>query len=64
MDLLTPSLGFIRALQLYTWLSGPMKLLSALGSEPFFLLLLPLIYWNINRALARVWAFCCYLAWR
>lgn len=26
-----------------------MKLLSALGSEPFFLLLLPLVYWNIDR---------------
>ena len=27
-----------------------MKLLSFFGSEPFFLLLLPLIYWNIDRS--------------
>ena len=51
MDFLTPSLPFIRALQLYGWLAWPMKLLSALGSEPFFLVLLPLVYWNINRPL-------------
>lgn len=49
MDLLTPSLPFIEALQRYGWLAGPMKLFSFLGSELFFLLLLPLVYWNINR---------------
>ncbi len=49
MDLLTPSLPLIKALQIYGWLGAPMKLLSSLGSEPFFLLLLPLIYWNIDR---------------
>ena len=49
MDLLTPSLSLIEALQRYGWLGGPMKLFSQLGSELFFLLLLPLIYWNINR---------------
>ena len=49
MDLLTPSLPWIRTLQLYGWLVWPMDALSVLGSEPFFLLLLPLIYWNINR---------------
>ena len=48
MDLLTPSLPLIEALQRYGWLGWPMKLFSALGSELFFLLL-PLIYWNINR---------------
>ena len=51
VDLLTPSLPFIEALQRYGWLAGPMKLLSALGSEPFFLLLLPLVFWNIDRRL-------------
>ena len=49
MDLLTPTLPLIRALQLYGWLGAPMKLFSFLGSEPFFLLLLPLVYWNIDR---------------
>ena len=49
VDLLTPSLPLIEALQRYGWLGAPMKLFSFLGSEPFFLLLLPLIYWNINR---------------
>lgn len=49
MDLLTPSLPFIEALQRYGWLGAPMKLFSLLGSELFFLLLLPLIYWNIDR---------------
>ena len=49
MDLLTPSLPLIKALQLYGWLAWPMKLLSILGSEPFFLVLLPLVYWNIDR---------------
>ena len=49
MDLLTPSLPLIEALQRYGWLGWPMKFFSALGSEPFFLLLLPLVYWNINR---------------
>ena len=51
MDLLSPSLPLIRALQLSPWLKAPMLVLSALGSEQFFLLLLPLIYWNINRGL-------------
>ena len=51
MDLLSPSLPFIKALQLYGWLAAPMKFFSALGSETFFLLLLPLVYWNINRSL-------------
>ena len=49
MDLLTPTLPLIQALQLYGWLGAPMKLFSFLGSEPFFLFLLPLIYWNIDR---------------
>ena len=49
MDLLTPSLPLIQALQLYGWLAWPMKILSALGSELFFLVLLPLVYWNIDR---------------
>ena len=49
MDLLTPTLPLIEALQRFGWLKAPMLLFSALGSEPFFLLLLPLIYWNIDR---------------
>ena len=49
MDLLTPTLPLIEALQRLSWLRAPMLLFSALGAEPFFLLLLPLIYWNIDR---------------
>lgn len=49
MDLLTPTLPLIKALQVYGWLGWPMKLMSSLGSEIFFLLLLPLVYWNIDR---------------
>ena len=49
MDLLTPTLPLIKALQLYGWLGAPMKLFSFLGSEPFFLFMLPLVYWNIDR---------------
>ena len=59
MDLLTPTLPLVKALQLYGWLTWPMYVLSALGSEAFFLLLLPLIYWNIDRRLGgRGWACC------
>lgn len=49
VDTLTPTLPLIKALQLYGWLGAPMKLLSFLGSETFFLLMLPLIYWNLDR---------------
>lgn len=30
------------------WLEGPMKFFSFLGSEPFFLIFLPLVYWCID----------------
>lgn len=32
------------------WLSGPMKALSFLGTEQFFLLLMPILYWCIDPA--------------
>jgi len=34
-----------------TWLEAPMKFFSFLGSENFFLIFLPLVYWSINAAL-------------
>jgi membrane-associated phospholipid phosphatase len=42
---------FIVALQNYSWLTTPMKLFSFLGSEEFFLFLLPLLYWSVDAAL-------------
>lgn len=33
------------------WLTGPMKFFSFLGSEDFFLIALPLVYWCIDSAL-------------
>src|SRR6185295_6417564 len=33
------------------WLAPPMRLLSAFGTEEFFLLLLPVLYWSISAAL-------------
>lgn len=33
------------------WLAGPMKFFSFLGSEDFFLIVLPLVYWCVDSAL-------------
>lgn len=33
------------------WLAGPMKFFSFLGSEDFFLIVLPLVYWCVDAAL-------------
>ncbi len=49
MDFLTPSIPFIQKIQTVSWLLAPMKAVTLLGNEEFFLLLLPLIYWLINR---------------
>ncbi|GAB4539917.1 MAG: hypothetical protein Fur002_05820 [Anaerolineales bacterium] len=44
--------SFIIALQsLGAWLVLPMKFFSFLGTEQFFLLLLPLLYWSVDSAL-------------
>ncbi|RYG55276.1 phosphatase PAP2 family protein, partial [bacterium] len=51
MDLLSPALPFIENLQKIRELLPLMKFLSALGSEQFYLLLLPLIYWGVSRPL-------------
>lgn len=48
MDLLTPTLGFLHALHISAL--QPLALaFSFLGSEQFYLLLLPLVYWLANR---------------
>jgi len=48
MDLLTPTLGFMHALHVVAL--QPLALaFSALGSEPCYLLLLPLVYWLVDR---------------
>lgn len=48
MDLLTPTLGFMHALHILAL--QPLALVfSALGSEPCYLLLLPLVYWLVDR---------------
>jgi len=48
---------FITAFQsLGTWLEVPMKFFSFLGSENFFLIFMPLVYWSIDAALGiRLW---------
>jgi len=51
MDFLTPSIPFIQKIQTVSWLLAPMKAVTLLGNEEFFLLLLPLVYWLINRRL-------------
>ena len=44
-----------------SWLRGPMQLLSFLGNEEFFLLLLPFVYWCVDVRLgARVGAILCF----
>lgn len=44
----------------FSWLRGPMQLLSFLGNEEFFLLLLPFVYWCVDVRLgARVGAILC-----
>ena len=48
MDLLTPTLGFMHAIHIGA-LQLPALVFSSLGSEPCYLLLLPLIYWLADR---------------
>lgn len=45
-------IGFVIALQsIGAWLNAPMQFFSQLGTEDFFFLVLPLIYWSIDSAL-------------
>ena len=55
--LISFGISFIMAFQsMGTWLEAPMKFFSFLGSENFFLIFLPLIYWSVDAALGvRVW---------
>src|SRR5215204_979486 len=50
MDFLIPmSVDWVIAIQsLGTWLEAPMEFFSFLGTENFFLLVLPLIYWSVD----------------
>ena len=51
-SLITFGISFTTALQsMGTWLEAPMKFFSFLGSENFFLIVLPLVYWSIDAAL-------------
>ena len=51
-SLISFGVSFITAFQsLGTWLEAPMKFFSFLGSENFFLLFLPFIYWCVDAAL-------------
>ncbi len=48
-SILQNGIAFILAFQsLGSWLAAPMQFFSFLGSENFFLLLLPLLYWCVN----------------
>ena len=50
--LISFGISFIVAFQsLGTWLEIPMKLFSFLGSEEFFIIFLPLVYWSVDTAL-------------
>lgn len=49
MDWLSPSIPLVAALQKLDFLVAPAKILSFLGNEEFFLLLLPLVYWGFDR---------------
>lgn len=50
--LISFGISFIVAFQsLGTWLEAPMKLFSFLGSEEFFIIFLPLVYWSVDAAL-------------
>lgn len=53
MDPITSvSLDLIRALQgLGDWLTAPMLFFTFLGTEEFYMLMLPLVFWCINRTL-------------
>jgi membrane-associated phospholipid phosphatase len=55
--LISFGLSFVMAFQsLGTWLDVPMKIFSFLGSENFFLIFMPLVYWSIDSALGiRLW---------
>ena len=55
--LISFSLSFIIAFQsMGTWLEAPMRFFSFFGSENFFLIFVPLVYWSIDAALGvRVW---------
>jgi membrane-associated phospholipid phosphatase len=44
-------IGLILALQALPWLAGPMLAVTWLGSEEFFLLVMPALYWCVNRQL-------------
>ena len=50
--LIASGIQWILAVQgLGAWLEAPMKLFSFLGTENFFLLVLPLIYWCVDASL-------------
>jgi len=50
--LVTQGIDWIVAIQgLGAWLEAPMKFFSFLGSENFFFLILPLIYWSVDSRL-------------
>lgn len=51
MDYLTPTLPYNQWLQQFGWLLRPMQFFSILGSEYFYLALLPVIYWAVSRRL-------------
>lgn len=46
--------NLIRAFQsLGAWLEGPMQFFTTLGREPFYLALLPLVFWCVNKRMGR-----------
>lgn len=51
MDFLTPTLPYNQWLQQFSFLLRPMQFFSFLGSEIFYLAMLPVIYWAVSRPL-------------
>jgi hypothetical protein len=58
MDIINSQIPIILYIQsLGAWLATPMKLLSFLGTEEFFLLVAPAIYWCFDTTLGLRTAF-------
>ncbi len=58
MDLISFGVNWIIAVQaLGAWLEAPMEFFSFLGTEDFFFLILPLLYWSVDASLGMRVAF-------
>ncbi len=49
MDLLTPTIPYLKWLQSFPFLLRPMQFFSILGAEVFYIAFLPVIFWAVSR---------------